>query len=90
MCPPPTPARGKIEGMAKRGGMAPILIGLAVAPTLLCVGYFLSVGPAIGLREAGLLSPETVDRVYRPLGRLAARSDLFRQALKRYVELWVP
>jgi hypothetical protein len=57
---------------------------------LLIAGYLLSVGPAIYLRENGRISPDTVSRVYAPLGWLESHSDLFRVCLTRYAELWIP
>jgi len=75
--------------MAKLRVGTAILLGLAFVP-LLIAGYLLSIGPAILLREAGLISPVTVSRVYAPVGWLEGRSPVFQDGLWRYIKLWVP
>jgi hypothetical protein len=73
--------------MERRGGAAPIVAGLLLLFVLLAA-YLGSLGPAIYLREASYIPPETVGCIYAPLGWLADHSSHFATILNWYVRLW--
>jgi hypothetical protein len=73
------------ERQSKSSPFAAILIVLLIAlPTL----YFLSVGPAVCLRDHGMINQGTLLTVYAPVAWMDQNVPMFRQALESYVHLW--
>ena len=50
--------------------------------------YLLSTGPAVWLRDSGLLSRETFFRLYAPVGWLYRHVPFFSQLLELYLRFW--
>ena len=50
--------------------------------------YLLSTGPAVLLRDRGVLSQEAMQRVYAPVGWLYNHVPFFAQAMESYLRLW--
>lgn len=76
---------------ARRAAASSGCMGAVAAVTILMfpLFYFLSVGPAVWLRDHGLVSNEALMIVYFPFVWLEQKSELCRNVIEWYAELWM-
>jgi hypothetical protein len=67
-------------------GVRPLSVWLVVVP-LTCMLYLLSTGPAVALRNSGIISQATFISIYAPIGWLT-RFAPFNRLLEWYLSLW--
>jgi hypothetical protein len=65
------------------------LLRLSILVFGVAVFYALSIGPAILLNKRGVISPETLERVYFPLSLVVSGIPGAHSLMERYVRLWV-
>ncbi|MHC1769095.1 MAG: hypothetical protein AB9869_33235 [Verrucomicrobiia bacterium] len=65
------------------------VMGLAILAFGVAVLYGLSIGPAILMNKRGVITPETLERVYFPLSLVASGIPGSGPLVDWYVRLWV-